>query len=106
MIVAVPKDLEILYAIYCFQPLIQMAIVFLAITYVSWYLRVAIELISGQPISSLSTSITATTRRDAAAPHPHQRHRHRRAIGLDDVQPRDVIRAMWIPIRFIYLLGI
>ncbi|CAG8488495.1 3370_t:CDS:2 [Funneliformis mosseae] len=51
MIVSIPADYDILYFVYCFRPLIQLTLFSLLMMYCLWYLRLALEVILGQPIT-------------------------------------------------------
>ncbi|CAG8738652.1 7669_t:CDS:2, partial [Ambispora leptoticha] len=61
MIAALPSNIELLQAILFLQPFIKLLIWFLLITYTFWYLRIAIEIIAGQPVSTLVKTTTNAT---------------------------------------------
>ncbi|CAI2189983.1 2796_t:CDS:2 [Funneliformis geosporum] len=60
MIASIPADYDILYFAYCFRPLLQIIIFSLLMMYSLWYLRLVLEIIIGQPITTSLKPIVAT----------------------------------------------
>ncbi|CAG8478029.1 8969_t:CDS:2 [Ambispora gerdemannii] len=85
MIVALPTDIELLQAVLFLQPFIKFSIWLLLITYTFWYLRIAIELIAGQPISTL---VKTNTTHETQILHPAIPTRQAEMIMINDAGHR------------------